>query len=436
MAKKNLATAQTVQSMLRSNCVFIEVDGAVRRISLDNLMNAINEGNEELLREVAWGVPLKQATQSSPAWGRVGNLDMWAQYKALTGRYLVKNNGKAAKLSVSNSGVYADGTTLDESIGHVMVHAPRLYYLVKIDAVTNIPTLWMSMLPIGGHYIGAITLGAYLGSVQSSALVSRSGVVPTGNKTINQFWTAAQVNGAKWGLMNYDHQRWLMMMALSEYGNPNIQAMLGNGITGSNDGGGDWQTPLTWAVGETKSLGDGFGKVDKSWTASGGTAVQNACHVSVLGIEDPYALMWQMLQGIYCGNSGNEDQDGTEVFIYQGNRMPSAAELAAHPAGDYRELTRPTSSNYISRETLGEFFDLIPSSLSGGGSTSYWCDYFWGNSTGQLVLLGGHADFGASCGLAFLVSVDAFSDSDAHIGSRLAYYGEIEIINGHDMATA
>jgi hypothetical protein len=176
--------------------------------------------------------------------------------------------------------------------------------------------------------------------------------------------------------------------------------------------------------------------VDKSWTTSGGTAVQNACHVSVLGIEDPYALMWQMIQGIYCGNSGNQDQVGNEVFIYQGNRMPSAAELAAHPAGDYRELTRLTSEGYISRETLGEFFDLIPSSLSGGGSTSYWCDYFWGNSTGQLVLLGGSAHHGASCGLACLNSYNAFSSSYAYIGSRLAYYGEIEIINGHDMATA
>ena len=69
MAKKSLGTAQTVQSMLRNNCILIEVDGAIRRISLDNLMNAINEGNEELLREVAWGVPIKQTTQSSPAWG-------------------------------------------------------------------------------------------------------------------------------------------------------------------------------------------------------------------------------------------------------------------------------------------------------------------------------------------------------------------------------
>ena len=435
MAKKNLATAQTVQSMLRSNCILIEVDGAIRRISLDNLMNAINEGNEELLREVAWGVPIKQATQSSPAWGRVGNLDMWAQYKAMTGRYLLKNNGKAAKLSVSNSGVYADGTTLDESIGHVIVHAPRLYYLVKIDAVTNIPYLWMSMLPIGGHYIEAVNLGAYLGSVQSGALVSRSGVAPTGSKTINEFWTAAQANGAKFGLMSYDHMRWLMMMALSEYGNPNIQAMLGNGITGSNNSS-DYTTPLSWPLGETKSLGDGFGKVDKSWTTSGGTAVQDACHVSVLGVEDPYALMWQMLQGVYCGNSGNSDQDGTEVFVYQGNRLPSASELSSHPAGDYRQFTRLTSSNYIVREILGEFFDLFPSNLTGGGSSSYWCDYSYANTTGQLVLLGGHALAGAHAGLAFVDSTPAFSDSYVTIGSRLAYYGDIEIVNGHDLATA
>jgi len=435
MAKKSLGTAQTVQSMLRNNCILIEVDGAIRRISLDNLMNAINEGNEELLREVAWGVPIKQATQSSPAWGRVGNLDMWAQYKAATGRYLLKNNGKAAKLSVGNSGVYADGTTLDETAGHIIVHAPRLYYLVKTDAVTSIPYLWMSQLPIGGHYIDTINLGAYLGSLSSGKLTSRSGVAPQGSKTINEFWTAAQANGTKFGLMSYDHQRWLMMMALSEYGNPNIQAMLGNGITGSNNSS-DYTTPLSFLTGATKSLGDGFGKVDKSWTNSGGTAVLDACDVSVLGIENPYGLMWQMLQGIYCGNSGNSGQDGTEVFIYEGNRLPSNAELTSHPLGDYRQLTRPTSNNFIVREILGEFFDLIPSNITGGGGTSYWCDYFYGNDAGQLVHLGGSASSGALCGLAFLRSNSAFSYSNAGFGSRLAYYGEIEIIDGKDIATA
>ena len=35
--------------------------------------------------------------------------------------------------------------------------------------------------------------------------------------------------------------------------------------------------------------------------------------------------MWS-LQGVYFGNSGNSGQTGTEIFIYEGNRMPSAEE--------------------------------------------------------------------------------------------------------------
>ena len=187
MPNKNLATAAQVQTMLRTNSVFVEIDGSIRRISLDNLMSSINEGNEQLLRQVAWGVPIKDTIQSSPVWGRVGNLDMWEEYKSLSGRYLVTNDGKAAKLSTVNSGVFADGTALNESLGHIMVYAPRLYFLVKNDEVAGIPYLWMSMLPIGGHYIEAPCIGAYKGSMSGSALVSRSGVAPAGSKTINAF---------------------------------------------------------------------------------------------------------------------------------------------------------------------------------------------------------------------------------------------------------
>ena len=254
MPNKNLATAAQVQTMLRTNSVFVEIDGSIRRISLDNLMSSINEGNEQLLRQVAWGVPIKDTIQSSPVWGRVGNLDMWEEYKSLSGRYLVTNDGKAAKLSTVNSGVFADGTALNESLGHVMVYAPRLYFLVKNDEVAGIPYLWMSMLPIGGHYIEAPCIGAYKGSMSGSALVSRSGVAPAGAKTINAFWSAAQVNGKNWGLINYDHRKFMVMILLSEYGNPNAQAVVGNGLTGTNSS--DWQTALSFPCGNTKSLGD------------------------------------------------------------------------------------------------------------------------------------------------------------------------------------
>ena len=431
MALKNLATAAQVQSILKTNSILVEVGGSIRRITLDKLIESINAGEEELLRSVAWGVPIKQHSQSSSAWGRVGNLDMWALYKSQCGRYLVKNNGHAAKLSVTNSGVYADGTTLNENLGHVICHFPKLYYRVQEDAVTGIPYLWMSLIPIGGHFIPEANIGAYKGSMASSALVSRSGVAPAGSKTIEAFWAAAQVNGAKWGLINYEHKKLMMMLLLSEYGNPNAQAVLGNGVTGS-DNGSDWQTPLSWNLGATKSLGDACGKVDISWTTSGGAAVHDANHVSLFGIEDPYALQWEFTQGIYCGNSGNTGQTGAEVFLYEGNRMPTAGELASHPNGDYRQLTRLTASGYIQEETVGEFFDLVPT-VHGGGGTSYWGDYHYANATGQVVFWGGDADRGAYCGLAYAYSLAAWSLSSALIGSRLAYYGELTVMSGREL---
>ena len=435
MPNKNLATAAQVQTMLRTNSVFVEIDGSIRRISLDNLMSSINEGNEQLLRQVAWGVPIKDTIQSSPVWGRVGNLDMWEEYKSLSGRYLVTNDGKAAKLSTVNSGVFADGTALNESLGHVMVYAPRLYFLVKNDEVAGIPYLWMSMLPIGGHYIEAPCIGAYKGSMSGSALVSRSGVAPAGSKTINAFWNAAQVNGKEWGLINYDHRKFMMMLLLSEYGNPSAQATLGTGVGGTNNDWVDYTTPLSWAMGSTKSLGDAFGKVNKAWTNSAGTAVQNACHVSLMGIEDPYFLQWEMSQGVYCGSSNNAAQDGTEIFIYEGNRMPSSSELATHPEGDYRQLTRLTTEGYITQMIVGEYFDIFAKKLGGGG-TSYWGDYSYANSTGQLVLWGALANYGADAGLGDATSNPAWSHSFSSLGSRLAYYGELTFMSGAELVAS
>ena len=435
MSKTKLANATTVSSMLRTNSVLVEIDGSIRRISLDNLMTSINEGNEQLLRQVAWGVPIKDTIQSSPVWGRVGNLDMWEEYKSLSGRYLVTNDGKAAKLSTVDSSVFADGTALNESLGHVMVYAPRLYFLVKNDEVAGIPYLWMSMLPIGGHYIEAPCIGAYKGSMSGSALVSRSGVAPAGSKNINAFWNAAQMNGKNWGLINYDHRKFMMMLLLSEYGNPSAQATLGTGVGGTNNDWVDYTTPLSWAMGSTKSLGDAFGKVDRAWTNSAGTAVQNACHVSLMGIEDPYMLQWEMCQGIYCGSSNNSAQDGTEIFIYEGNRMPSSSELATHPEGDYRQLTRLTTEGYISQMIIGEYFDILAKKLGAGG-TSGWGDYNYANSTGQLVLWGAGANYGASAGLGSAYSGDAWSNSASLFGSRLAYYGELTFMSGAELVAS
>ena len=72
MATKGLGNETLVTSILRSNTVLVEVGGSVRHITVENFMNAINNGDEQMLRQVAWGIPIKPSTQSSTNYGVIG----------------------------------------------------------------------------------------------------------------------------------------------------------------------------------------------------------------------------------------------------------------------------------------------------------------------------------------------------------------------------
>lgn len=419
--------------MLKSQNVMVEVNGAIRRISLDNLMNSINEGDSELLRSVAWGIPIKQ-TQSSPAWGRTGNLDEWEAWKNQCGCYLLTFDGKAAKLSVNNRGVYADGTTVDESKGNIVWIGPRLYFRVEVDAVSNIPYLWCSQIPISEHYIGSAdggkynVIGCYLGSYDSNnRLRSVSGATAKASININAFWNAAQLNGADWGLVDYDLRKLLIMMNLSEFGNPNCQNNVGYGPCGD---GNTWEKVKALVTGATKGLGDACGVVDISSVA--GNA--KACHTSFFGIENLWGWYWEMFQGIYFGSTNNVGQTGKEVFLYKGNRMPTSGELSTVPNGDFRQLERLTNEGWISEIIIGEYFDFIVKSTSGGSSNARWCDYSYNNVAGQLGLVGAHAVYGTQSGLGSVYSISAWSNSGTYAASRLAYYGPITFVDGHQIA--
>lgn len=433
----DLAKVGAVNSMLASDYILVEIGGSIKRISVKDFMNSIQTGSLNL-SQYAWGVPIYQSPSSktSPEWGRVGNLDMWAQYKETTGRYLLTQDGRLAKLSKTNSSYFADGTVVDETKGNIMFHSPRLYYLVKTDAVTGIPYLWLSLLPIGGHYIESPCFGAYNADVISDKLVSRSGRVPKGNLTISQFWAKARANGNDYGLSCYDHRRLMMMLQLSEYGNPNCQDKIGYGVGGSVRGD-FWNAASKLTTGATKTLGDSCGSIPIDAlpdTIAGKPASVNSSRVSLFGIEDGWNWRHEMTQNIYFGKSVNTGQTGKEVFIYEGNRIPTDAELTTKPAGDYRKLERMDGGGYVSKMVLGEHFDLIAQSTTGGGSNNYWCDYFWCNiAKGQICIFGGDATHGSDSGIVCAYSSSDFSAKYEGFGARLAYYGKTQYVNGADL---
>ena len=423
--------------MLKSNSLLVEIGGSVRRITMEDFETAMNEGQAELLHQVAWGFPLKDATQTSPDWGMIGNLAAYQSYKAKVGRYLMDTNGRAAKLHKDNSAIFADGTTLDETAGSVVVLAPRLYYLVTTDAETNIDYLWASEFPISAHYLAncdngnRMCIGAYKGSISGGKLVSRSGVTfDTSSKTITGYWNAAQSFGANWGLKDYDCLRWFEIMCLSEAnGNANAQASLGQGVGGAS--GYSWDSVNASTTLKTTGLTKGLG--DASGTVAVSGANSDSTHVSVLGIEDWWNLQWEFVQGIFFGNSGNSSQDGDEVYIYTGNRLPTASELASHPDGQFRELPRLTSSGYAKVMTKGEYFDVIATSISGGDSNKSWSDYYYGNATGQVCLVGGYSLSGSLSGPLYVNTRYAWSHANSPFGARPAYYGPVTIVDGADL---
>ena len=69
---KNLANETVTGAVLQDDYVLVTAGGSVRRIKVEDFVASINAGNQQLLLEVAWGVPIKQ-NASSPAWGVVGN---------------------------------------------------------------------------------------------------------------------------------------------------------------------------------------------------------------------------------------------------------------------------------------------------------------------------------------------------------------------------
>lgn len=425
--KKALGEVDLVESLLGSNSVFVEIGGKPQRITVDNFQQALSENKGELLQSIAWGVPIKQSAQTSPDWGVVGNTAQWSQYKALIGRYLLTTDGtKAAKLSATDSTQYADGTTVDESIGNIMFHAPRLYYHVAETGDAGLPYLWMSQYPIGGHYIEESWLGAYMGYVLDGKLRSISGYKPTASTTIQNFWNAAQKLGTDYGLVNYDHCRLMEMLNLSEYGNANSQVNVGYGCCGN---GNTWEKTNALLTGATVSLGDACGNIDISETAGNSLSSR----VSLFGVEDFWGWYWQMVMNVFFGSSNNAGQTGSECFIYAGNRMPTSAELATHPTGDYRQVSRMTTSAWVKEMLVGEYFDLIPQT-GGGSATSQWCDYNYTNDTGQLLLWGGDANGGSNCGVSYSRSDLGWSNASANVGSRLAYFGKPKIVNGAAIA--
>lgn len=397
--KKLVSTMNTEQTFL------IVVDGAIRRLSLGDLQKMM--GNNIFY-------PTITLEQSSNPKFTLPTPFMADMYQRAMGGYMMKVvNGKvfAAKLDASTWEFFADGTKVDNAAKYeTMVHVPDCHFKAE-----NKTLQFGGLFPISGGktFDSPNWVGAYKMYVDGSGVGhSRPNVAPSHSITMSAFWACAQKLGSNFGLANYGFQCIIEALEQVSFGDLNTQSVIGAGFQHSN-----WEACRDVPMGKCISLGDGSGKV-----LYNDATLDDQYPVKLFGFEDLWSKHWEFRPGIRFYMDG----DTRYAVVYSGNRVSNTA--------DGRKFTVPSSANgeYITKKTLGAYWDAFPQAVGGGDST-YYCDGFWASKSGELLYVGGCANDWSRCGLSSARSIYGFSASGPSIGARLAFYGNPTIVSGSEL---
>lgn len=258
---------------------------------------------------------------------------------------------------------------------------------------------------------------------------------PVTNLTRDQFRQAARKRGSGWEMYTYNAHKILFWLFAVEYAtldsqkpfnaqkdaNGFAQGGLGPGLTQMTDWANFNNTNPLIPCGYTNEFGNGSG--EKAYVvknASGGT------HATLManryrGIENPFGHIWKYTDGaniqVTTGDAG--------LSILWTTDDPSNFSDTSYTGYDKKGNICRTNG-YAKKMLLGEDGDIVTTEV-GGSSSTYWCDYYYTNTSAnrmQVVLVGGYAGDGSTAGLAGVDTHNAPSAAYRGVGSRLCFFPE------------
>ena len=409
----------------------------------------------DLEERYAYGVEWDTAS-SSPDGVRVGNMQLH--------RDLPVQSGMRGVVLDNNGGVYyyheptAWKMTFASKDYASMVEIPDHWY--KLYIIGTKFRMMLSSIPLPGYkhiskfYIGSSeaqmlrSLGLLM-SDKTNSTDTRGGDntsewdntyrsllgCPVTNLTRDQFRQAARKRGSGWEMYTYNAHKTLFWLFAVEYATLDSQKPFNaqkdaNGFAQGGLGPGptqmtDWTNfnkinPLI-PCGYTNEFGNGSG--EKAYVvknASGGT------HATLManryrGIENPFGHIWKYTDGaniqVTTGDAG--------LSILWTTDDPSNFSDTSY-TGYNKKGNICRTNGYAKKMPLGEDGDIVATEI-GGSSSTYWCDYYYTNTSAnrmQVVLVGGHADHGSLAGLADVTTRNAPSVAARNLGSRLCFFPE------------
>lgn len=357
-----------------------------------------------------------------------GNRNVIESLRSKFKRCIAKPYGDDAALisycNESHSKKWPDNTDITytgRNQENMMVHFPK-YYHKTIERSPGIWRTYISEQQIDSDYIEEPErlVGVYEAYKYSNLnwLCSDGGVESTHSQTLATFVTQARANGSMWGIQDYRIHATIARMFCAYYKNTNISTL--NSAIPCSGGTKRYDHGKT---GGTISLGNKDGKI---------AVLEDAGYYSTnfLGLEDCYYSKWEFVQGINILKG--------KYVVYDGGSFPDkdVAELETAGATNIRVVgyePNPAATaaynGWTKAVAQGKYGDVVPTA-HGGSETTYYSDYSWFDPTGNRIFLrSGYSDYGSSCGVFVANADNASSDSWAHVGARLAFYGKIVVVD-------
>lgn len=255
---------------------------------------------------------------------------------------------------------------------------------------------------------------------------------PVTNLTRDQFRQAARKRGSGWEMYTYGAHKTLFWLFAVEYATLNSQKPFNaqKDANGFAQGGlGEGATQMTnWGnfnnfnpmipCGYTNEFANRSGEKAYVVKDADGNTVATLMANRYRGIENPFGHIWK-----YCDGANVQVTTGdTGVSVLWTTDDPSNFSDSSYVGYDKKgNICRV--NGYAKNTLLGEDGDIIATEI-GGSSSTYWCDYYYTNTSTnslRLVAVGGGSD-GADAGFIRVNTSETPSGAYKHFGSRLCFF--------------
>lgn len=434
------------------------------------LLIGVGQTRPQFAYDYYYGIEWDSAV-SNPSCTRIGKSELHSELplQKMMRRCLLADNGTVLNyLSPTDSTKLDTGANADLTGAHgqVMVELPDVYIRFEADGQKRRCLMSPYSLPgfkkWGKDYVSAweatvdrtTAATPKLASVVNTTTAFRGGGNnsawdgtyrdlcgrPATSISLTNFRAYAHNRGEGWQCNTYRIHKKLWWLFAVEYATLNSQAAFNAELTseGYHQGGlGDGVTTLAdakWSAfnsynpfipcGHTKSLGNATGVVDYTMPTEYDATAKVVSVPSYRGVENPFGHVWKWTDGILLNIQSNDD--GGRSMMYE---CHDTSKYSSTITDDYIFFAdAPRSNGYVKAIALGDNGDIMPTAI-GGGSTTYFCDYFYTNipASGEStrgVLFGGGAYTGASAGFVYALTATAPLGTNADVGSRLCFEPE------------